>query len=114
MMDRYYPDGYRNGTAAFYNWVREFSSPQTVRLNLGAGPTTGQPIRVFKGEVAKVIGADIDPAVLGNAELDASHVYPVSGPLPFLSDYFDLVLSDFVLEHVEQPEIFLREVNRVL
>jgi ubiquinone/menaquinone biosynthesis C-methylase UbiE len=41
-------------------------------------------------------------------------VYPATGPLPFTAEYFDLVLSDFVLEHVEQPEPFLREVNRVL
>ena len=36
---RYYPDGFRNGTLAFYGWVREYSSPEITLLNLGAGIT---------------------------------------------------------------------------
>jgi len=60
-----------------------------------------------------VVGADIDPVVLANGELDESHV--VDGTrLPFEESSFDIALSDYVLEHVEFPEPFLNEVYRVL
>jgi SAM-dependent methyltransferase len=94
--------------------VREFVTPATVMLNLGAGPATGNPLRVLKGHAARVAGADIDPAVLGNGELDDARVFVAGAPIPYADDEFDLVLSDFVLEHIERPLQFMAEVRRVL
>ncbi len=112
-IERFYPDGFRNGTAAFYGWLRAHCSPQTVLLNLGAGPATGEAARNLRGEVQRVVGADIESAVLVNDEVDEAHV--VDGvALPFANDSFDLVLSDYVLEHVADPDSFLREVRRVV
>jgi SAM-dependent methyltransferase len=100
---------------AFYDWVRQYANPRTVMLNLGAGgPTPRDNIRVFKGEVARVAGADIDPEVLHNPELDEAHVINGSGELPFAAESFDIVLSDWVVEHIEAPRPFLSEVRRVL
>jgi SAM-dependent methyltransferase len=114
LIARYYPNGFRSGTIAFYQWVRKSVAPSTVMLNLGAGPPTEEPLRIFKGEVARVVGADIDPVVLQNLELDEAHIYRAGESLPFAGDSFDLVLSDFVLEHVGEPLEFLNEVRRVL
>lgn len=61
----------------------------------------------------EVVGADIDSAVLDNRELDRAVVI-VDGVLPFPEGHFDLVLSDYVLEHVDDPVAFLREAHRVL
>jgi ubiquinone/menaquinone biosynthesis C-methylase UbiE len=50
---------------------------------------------------------------LGNHQLDEAHV--VNGTrLPFQGNCFDLAFGDYVLEHVEFPELFLKEVYRVL
>jgi SAM-dependent methyltransferase len=101
--------------AAFYKWVRQYTNSQTVMLNLGAGgPTPRAKIRVFKGEVARVAGADIDPEVMSNPELDDAHLITPNGQLPFGDKTFDVVLSDWVVEHVSEPASFLREVARVL
>lgn len=113
LLKRFYPDQARNGTLAFYSWVRQHIEPKTVLLNLGAGPTTGNLLRTFRGEVARVVGADIDPIVLQNSELDETYIIK-DNVLPFSNAAFDVVLSDYVLEHVEYPLQFLSEVHRVL
>lgn len=114
LKNRYYPDGCRNGTRAFYGWIREFTTPESVVLNIGAGPPTNDRTRTLKGEVARVVGVDIDSCVLENPELDDAHVYEVGGRFPFGDATFDLAISDFVLEHIERPLPFLHEVRRIL
>lgn len=113
LLNRFYPDDSRNGTVAFYGWVRQHVGPTTELLNLGAGPPTRTDIRVFKGEVARVVGADIDPVVLENDELDDA-VLIEEGRLPLPDQAFDVIVSDFVFEHVEDPAGFLGEALRVL
>lgn len=83
-------------------------------LNLGAGPGETVQIKRFRGEVAKLYGADIDPAVLHNPDVDEAVATCADQPLPFDTNFFDLVFSDYVLEHVEFPRLFLREIYRVL
>ncbi len=113
LLKYWYPDQQKNGTLIFYSWIRQHTNSHQRILNLGAGPGSKNPLKTFRGEVARVVGADIDPIVLGNDELDESHV--VDGArLPFEDNVFDIVLSDYVLEHVEFPEQFLKEVYRVL
>jgi SAM-dependent methyltransferase len=111
---QFYPDNSLSGTIAFYNWVRQYLQPDAIVLNLGAGPPTNDPVRCLKGEAARVIGADIDPCVLRNHELDDAVLVTVDGQLPFPDSNFDLVLSDFVFEHVAEPRRLLSEVRRVL
>jgi SAM-dependent methyltransferase len=120
IFQRFYPnfqlaERWFAGAAAFYGWLRRYTNPRTVMLNLGAGgPAARHRIKVFKGEVARVAGADIDPEVVDNPELDDAHVITPGGPLPFANESFDLVLSDWVVEHVAEPGPFLSEVARVL
>src|SRR5262245_9202129 len=99
LLDRYYSDLKYNGTLRFYSLVRAEARPGSRLLNLGAGPGTKNPISSLKGEVAEVVGADIDRAVLENQEVDRAVVIE-SDRLPFADAYFDLAYSDYVLEHV--------------
>jgi SAM-dependent methyltransferase len=108
-----YPTRWHDGSLSFYTWVRESLRPDMRVLNLGAGPATRNPVRVLRGEVAAVVGADPDPVVLGNAELDEAYVID-GGRLPFRDATFDLTYADYVFEHVEDPVPFLAEACRVL
>jgi SAM-dependent methyltransferase len=113
MLKYWYPNEQKNGTLIFYNWIRQHTNSQQSVLNLGAGPASKNPLKMLRGEVARMVGADIDPIVVGNDELDEAHV--VDGKrLPFDENCFDIVFSDYVMEHVEFPEPFLKEVYRVL
>ena len=113
LLRRYYPDDRSDTSELFYAWVRRDLSPHSVLLNLGAGPPTRSSVRSLRGEVARVIGADVDPVVLDNDELDEAHLIE-GGVLPFADATFDAIVSDFVLEHVDEPSPFLREVHRTL
>src|SRR5437867_170203 len=104
LLHRYYPADRLNGNRQFYVWIREFTNRRAMLLNLGAGPATNDPLRSFKGEVERVVGADVDPIVTRNHECDETHVIPDGGRLPLEDGRFDVVLSDFVLEHVRVPE----------
>lgn len=97
----------------FFSMVRQQVHPNSRILNLGAGPATKDPRCIRKGEVAELVGADIDPVVLTNDELDIQFVIE-GDQLPFEDESFDLVFSDYVLEHVEHPSRFLAQVYRVL
>lgn len=112
-LKRWYGDPKFNGTLTFYTWIRSHVSPASVVLNLGAGPPTNNPLRILKGEVAEVVGADIDPIVMDNPELTEAHVIK-DGRLPLADSRFDIAYSDYVLEHVDDPAMFLAEVHRVL
>lgn len=113
LMDRYYSAPRYDGTTTFYDWVRENVEPEHRVLNLGAGPPTCHPTRILKGEVAEIVGADIDPVVLDNPELDRS-VFIENDRIAIPDHYFDVIFSDYVLEHIERPEAFLGEVHRLL
>lgn len=110
-----------DGGLEFYGRLNALLKPDMVAVDLGAG--RGQQFDTdnaykyqllnIQGKVEKVIGIDVDDAVLQNAHVDEAHVYD-GGRLP-LGDYsVDLIYCDWVLEHIEHPDIFTSEVNRVL
>lgn len=113
LIRKYYPDDSRDGTEAFYKWLRTGIRNDYVVLNVGAGPTSSKKIRSLRGEVSRVVGADIDDIVLQNEDLDEAAVIK-NELLPFVDKSFDVVWSDFVLEHVSNPEQFLLEIYRVM
>ena len=113
LKQKYYPDESTDGTLTFYTWLRQHARPHDVVLNVGAGPSADRKIRSLKGEVKHVVGVDIDEAVLQNTDLDQAVVIE-NGKLPFPDDYFDLAWADYVLEHVQEPAMFLKEIHRVL
>ena len=70
-------------------------------------------LATLKGKVAKVIGIDVDPAVMTNPAMNEAHVYD-GGALPLADGSVDLINSDWTLEHIDDPAGFAAEVYRVL
>ncbi len=128
---RFYPEaavgGYphNDGEVEFYLRIGSLVGPDSRVLDLGAGrgqwavepaPRVRRDVRWFKGRVAEVVGSDVDPAVLENPALDRAVVTGLGEPLPFDDHYFDVVIADWVLEHVapEDVDTFVAEVVRVV
>lgn len=111
-----------DSTVEFYSRVRALASTASVVLDFGAGRGEAaedpvahrRALRTLRGAVATIHGVDIDDAVLRNPLLDSASVISPAGGLPFPGDFFDLIVADWVLEHLESPSNFEREVFRCL
>ncbi len=110
---KYYPPEHYDGTQKFYDWIRAGINKDFTALNVGAGLTSERKLKSLKGEVRQVYGVDIDEDVLSNKDLDFS-IHLKSDLLPFEDNFFDIAWSDYVLEHVKEPELFFKEIYRVL
>lgn len=86
-------------------------------LELGCG--AGQFIRAIKNKRPDIncYGCDISKTAIEEAnKIGGGIKYDVSeeNNLPYEDNFFDSVLIFDVLEHVENPDIILKEVNRIL
>jgi SAM-dependent methyltransferase len=73
-------------------------------LDVGCGD---KPYRPYFADAAEYVGVDVDEAA--NADL----IGPIEA-LPVEDESFDLVLCVQVLEHVDDPELGVRELHRVV
>lgn len=111
-----------DATIDFYLRINSLARPDAVYLDYGAGRAswfekTDNPIqhslRDMRGKFAEVIGADIDGIVFENPAVDRAFVITNERvPLPDAS--VDVIVADFVIEHVQTPATFAAEVSRLL
>jgi ubiquinone/menaquinone biosynthesis C-methylase UbiE len=112
-----------DGTVAFYQRIHAVAEKDWVLLDYGAGRGVGhledpsryrRELRSFKNKVARVIGVDVDDTVLSNPSIDEAHVFNPGKPLPIDDKSVNAIVSDFVFEHIEHPEVVVSEFNRIL
>jgi ubiquinone/menaquinone biosynthesis C-methylase UbiE len=71
-------------------------------------------LRSLRDKVKQLVACDIDQAVDENREAHQSDLLLPGERLPYKDASFDMVLMDYVLEHLTAPEATVREVMRVL
>jgi len=126
-MKIYYPESkfggftYIDGTIAFYIRLNSLINSSSVVLDVGCGRgayaedpiSVRRELRIFKGKCKKVIGIDVDKSASENPFLDEFRLIKGSH-WPLENESVDLCLCDSVLEHLEDPELFFSECNRVI
>jgi SAM-dependent methyltransferase len=126
-VDRFYPEarygGFTDtdGTMVFFHRVNSLIDSSLTVLDIGRGRgeydedavPLRRKLRILKGKAAKVIGIDVDPRAQDNPFLDEFHL--IQGDTwPIESNSIDLIVCDNVLEHIDSPAPFFREIQRVL
>lgn len=124
-------DPYRNliggfspndGTVDFYLRINSLLKDSDVVLDLGAGRGSWyeddgcdvrKNIRHLKGKASRLIAADVDEAVLQNRASD-EQLLMKNGMLNVESESLDLIVADYVLEHVSEPEKFVSQISNAL
>lgn len=119
-----YPGGFspQDGTIDFYPRVRSYATAAATVLDLGAGRGAwfdGDPadirrrVRHLTPDVGELIAADVDAAVLENKS-STRNIIVSEGVIPLPDESVDIVIADYVLEHIADPVSFFHEINRVL
>jgi SAM-dependent methyltransferase len=68
----------------------------------------------LRGPGRRVVGIDVDDAAKENPVIDEFHLLGEGQRWPVADGVVDLAVSDWVLEHVQDPEFFVAELTRVL
>jgi len=111
-----------NGTIAFHARVRALVEPHMTVLDVGCGrgavadrmkENPWEQVRVLKGLCRKVIGIDVSAAGRENPLIDEFRQIE-SDRWPVETASIDLLVSDAVLEHIADPDVFFSECSRVV
>lgn len=112
-----------DGTIQFYLHVNALLNPQSMLLDVGCGRgeyyndpvEIRKSLRILRGKVSRVIGLDVNPVAAENQTIDEFRLLESpSSPWPLDDASVDVIVADWVLEHVANPDIFFSEAWRVL
>lgn len=95
-------------------WAAEVCPPHGQVLNVGAGADVSGSLRPLLARRPHLVGVDPDAAIENNPHLAEWHRTTIEEYASVRPERFDVVLSIFVLEHVEKPAEFARACSRVL
>lgn len=85
---------------------------ESTVLDIGAGAGLIRPYQ-FARICSKVTGIDIDPRIKQNPNITES-VCADFYDNEFENNSFDIIFTNSVMEHIEEPHRFLTEVNRIM
>ena len=114
---------WKNGTTQFHDLVvsnintRDIAEPPSDRntttiLEIGPGPQNKTTL-FLTTKCARLDGLDIDERAKSNPDLDRIFIYD-GNIFPVKDAAYDLVVADYVMEHVQDPLIMLKQIHRVL
>jgi ubiquinone/menaquinone biosynthesis C-methylase UbiE len=92
--------------------LRRALRPGASVLDAGCGRTTR--LGAYRASISRLIGVDLDAAAGAENEALDDFVVADCARLPFEDGTFDLVYSNFVIEHLESPDTAFHEWRRVL
>lgn len=121
-------DGFnhRDGTMLFFTFVKAIytkfpDGPRVLDFGAGRGAWAESTpsrykyrLRDLRDGALHVTAADVDPIVMENPVSDEQVKLGLGAPLPFEDGSFDVIVADYVVEHLADPGPVLAELRRVL
>ncbi len=110
-----------DGTIDFYSRINCLIDNNSEVLDFGAGRGSWaedtskfrKETRALKSKVKMLYACDVDKAVYLNKEVDK--ILDIKeGKVIAPSESFDVIVADYVLEHIEEPTKFFKEIDRLL
>jgi SAM-dependent methyltransferase len=101
----------QNATIAYRQLVSNIVRPGDTILHAGCGRDRNNVTRAYR-EHCRIVGVDLDPRVEHSFHSEF-HNCSLSD-MPFSDSTFNLVVSEYVWEHIENPDGAFREISRVL
>ncbi len=113
-LEKYYfsVPGTPNLAEQWVDLVRGYTSKGARVLEIGGGPvdwTTG----IVRDSAREIVGLDVDEVVRTNRLLDHAIVYD-GREFPLPNAHFNVAISRWVNEHLTDPQLHFKEVQRVL
>ncbi|NBD36905.1 MAG: methyltransferase domain-containing protein [Chloroflexi bacterium] len=111
LFDRWYPD-FRNAGQRYHDLVTAAVTPETALLDLGCGRDSlaGEAIQ----EARRSVGIDLSFSNLRHNQTVTHALLADGGTLPFAAASFDVLISQWVMEHLARPQRVFSEIARVL
>lgn len=106
----------------FYGRINAIIKNTDFVLDLGAGRGSWffddncsyrRNIRNIKDKVKFLVGVDMDKAIFEN-QTTHKNIIMKSDKIPLDDNSMNIVIADWVLEHVQNPDDFVKEIYRVL
>ena len=98
----------------YHQLIEEKLHQARVVLDIGCGRGEIAPFGWERYPQIKRIGLDPDPTARSHPGLAAFHLLEIGAPWPIEENSIDLAVARYVLEHVEDPDDFFRQLQRVL
>lgn len=103
---------YKTGGFYYREFIdRNLPSPVVV-VDAGCGDTG--IIKEFKERIGSLIGVDVSKELLEKNMVVDQKIYADLEKIPMPDNSVDMIVSEFVLEHLEYPEKVFKELYRIL
>lgn len=106
-----YPQ-FQTGGDFFRKYLKNHLTNESVVLDAGCGD--GGMIAEFKSQLQSIIGIDINESLLKKNNAVDKKIIGSLESIPLASNSIDLAVSEFVLEHLQNPLAVFKEISRVL
>lgn len=106
-----YP-GWKDSQTLYADYIKKYTMSKSKILDIGCGHSTF--LKDIYSLTPYTYGIDPDQSAIQKNTIIKNKYVGVAELLPFENNFFDIVVSAWVMEHLKNPEVVFKEIYRVL